>query len=71
MGKWCYWQIIVLVEAVVLWYGMGNASNVTASIINASNELAPQYHHWYISIRYVSFIYKVQLYPETGTQKSV
>lgn len=25
----------------------------------------------YISIRYVSFIYKVQLYPETGTQKSV
>lgn len=72
MGKWCYWQIIVLVEAVVLWYGMGDASNVTASIIKASNELAPQYHNFgYISIRYVSFIYKVHLYPETGTQKSV
>lgn len=46
MGKRCYWQIIVLVEAVVLWYGMGDASNVTASIMKASNELAPQYHHW-------------------------
>lgn len=70
MGKWCYWQIIVLVEAVVLWFEVGHASNVTASIINASNKLAPQHHHW-IPVVYVSFVYKVHLYPETGTQKSV
>lgn len=70
MGKWCYWQIIVLVEAVVLWYGMGDASNVTASIINASKwacTTIPSLD----TLVYVSFIYKVHLYPETGTQKSV